>query len=85
MVCVVNGYVCFSSCDEAKAKQGKDPNAHPNAPPDALDIKKKPGFAGQPAVILDGAVKELANVTALAGVANGPSETTQQPSTDILV
>ena len=33
MVAVVNGYVCFSSCDAAKAKQGKDPNAPPGAHP----------------------------------------------------
>ena len=34
MVAVVNGYVCFSSCDAAKAKQGKDPNAPPGAESD---------------------------------------------------
>ncbi len=58
-VSVVNGYVCFSSCDAAKAKQGKDPNAPPGAEFDPS--KTKSGFAGQPATILDGALKDLAN------------------------
>ena len=31
MVSVVNGYVCFSSCDEAKAKQGNNPNGVPGS------------------------------------------------------
>jgi hypothetical protein len=62
MVSVVNGYVCFSSCDVAQAKQNKDPNA----PPGATD-KHKPPFGG-PATILDGALKDL--VHAVSG-ANG--------------
>ena len=61
MVSVVNGYVCFSSCDEAKAKRGNDPNVVPGAPPDVSDPKKKSAFAGQPTVILDGMLKGLAN------------------------
>jgi hypothetical protein len=77
--------MCFSSCEEAKAKQGKDPNARPNTLPGALDIKKKSALAGQPAAILDGAFKELANATSLAGAADRGSDTTQQPSMDILV
>lgn len=57
MVAVVNGYVCFTGCDAEKAKQGKDPNAKPG---DEFDPeKKKDGLNGQPATILDGALKEL--------------------------
>ena len=42
MVSVVNGYVCFSSCDEAKAKQGNNPNVVLGTPPpEASDPKKK--------------------------------------------
>jgi hypothetical protein len=40
MVSVVNGYVCCSSFDEAKAKQGKDPNAPPNTLSDSLDVTR---------------------------------------------
>ena len=85
MVSVVNGYECFSSCDEAKAKQGKDPNARPNTLPGTLDIKKKSAFVGQPAAILDGGLKELANANSLAGAADGGNDPTPQPSIDILV
>jgi hypothetical protein len=53
MISAVNGYVCFSSCDEAKAKQGKDPHTFPNAD----DEKAKSEQAHKPAVILDGALK----------------------------
>ena len=75
MVSVVNGYVCFSSCDAANAKQGKDPNAPTNTLPGALDMKKKSAFAGQPAAILEGALKKLTNATSLAGIADGASNT----------
>ena len=57
MVAVVNGYVCFTSCDAEKAKQGKDPLALTGASQD--DGKKKHGLNGQPATILDGALKNL--------------------------
>ena len=66
MVSVVNGYVCFSSCDEAKAKQGNDPSVAAGTPLEASDAKKKSAFAGQPTVILDGVVKDLANGTSWA-------------------
>ncbi len=72
MISVVNGYVCNSSCDVAKAKQGKDPNTPPGAPADASKTNKTSGFAGQPATILDGALKDsvITNaVTASTGVA----------------
>jgi hypothetical protein len=85
MVSVVNGYVCFSSCDVATAKEGKDPNAPPNTPPDALDIKKKPAFAGQPAAIFDGALKGLANAASPVVDADGVNDKTGQPLVDVLV
>jgi len=64
-VSVVNGYVCFSSCDVAAAKQGKDPNAPPGALPGA-DDKKKHGLSG-PATILDGALKDLTSAVSPTG------------------
>ena len=48
MVSAVNGCVCFSSCDEAKAKQGKDPHTFP----DAAEEKAK-SRAHHPAVIFE--------------------------------
>jgi hypothetical protein len=69
-VSVVNGYVCFSSCDVAQAKQGKDPNAPPGAAHDSAKPKSS-ALAGRPATILDGALKDLANaVTAARGSDN---------------
>jgi hypothetical protein len=60
MVAVVNGYVCFTTCDAKAAKQGKDPLAKPGEQQDE-ESKKKNGLDGQPATILDGALKNLAD------------------------
>ena len=57
MVAVVNGYLCFTTCDAKQAKQGKDPNAKPGETPG--EAKKKHGLNGQPATVLDGALKTL--------------------------
>jgi hypothetical protein len=84
MVSVVNGYVCFSSCDEAKAKRGTDPNAKPGTPPDVSDPSKKSAFAEQPSVILDGTLKSLANGARPAGMPDMASDTNRQLSLNIL-
>jgi hypothetical protein len=60
MVAVVNGYVCFTTCDAKQAKQGKDPLALTGAA-QGEDSKHKSGLNGQPATILGGALKDLAN------------------------
>lgn len=60
MISVINGYVCFSSCDAAAATQGKDPNAHPGSISDASN-KKPSSLGARPATVLDGAPKDLAN------------------------
>ena len=73
-VSVVNGFVCYSSCDVSKAKQGKDP--HPATGPDEVDqesapssLGPSPGRADQPAVVLGGSLSTSAadRVTAVAG------------------
>ena len=78
MVSVVNGYVCFSSCDEAKAKQSNNPNVVPGAPPEVSDPKKKSAFAGQPTVILDGVLKDVANSASWPGASNMAGDPNQQ-------
>jgi hypothetical protein len=82
MVSIVNGYVCFSSCDVAAAKQGKDPNAPPGALPGEDADKTKPSALDrQPATVLDGALKDLRNAVdpaAAPGGAGGP-----QPRVDL--
>ena len=73
MITIVNGYVCTSSCDMAKARQNKDPHAPPGSPPGTTS-KNDPAsvFAGQPASILDGALKGLAGAAVAAAPVNGP-------------
>ena len=58
MVAIVNGYTCFTTCDAEKAKKGEDPLAPPGNAADE-DSKKKNGLNGQPATIIDGALKNL--------------------------
>jgi hypothetical protein len=57
MVAVVNGYVCFTTCDAKKARQGKDPLALTGSSQDGKH--KKNGLDGQPATVLGGALKNL--------------------------
>ena len=69
-VSVVNGFVCYSSCDVSKAKQGKDP--HPST--SAGDVDKESAAsslarADQPAVVFGGSLSPSAadSVTAAEG------------------
>jgi hypothetical protein len=60
---IVNGYLCFCSCDEAKAKKGENP--HPSTDPNKIEADKKNkaarlGAAQDPAVIFGG---KLSGVT----------------------
>ena len=83
MISVVNGYVCTSSCEAASARQGKDPNAPPGTPAGASSkIDKTSGFAGQPATILDGALKNL--VTADAVTAPSDPALSNRPLVSLL-
>lgn len=70
MISVVNGFVCQSSCDVEKAKQGKDPNAPPGSPPETT-AKDAAGFDKQPATVLGGALKEQSAANPVDPVASG--------------
>jgi hypothetical protein len=81
MITVVNGYVCTSSCEAASARAGKDPSAPPGAPPGVSGkADKNSPFAGQPATVLGGALKDL--VTAVAAAGDPPAS--NQPLLDRL-
>jgi hypothetical protein len=81
MVSVVNGYVCCSSCDAAKAKQGKDPNAPPGTPPGVDSKDKASGLGSQPATVLGGILKDLATANAVtAASAAAPANTDDRPA-----
>ncbi len=83
-ITVVNGYVCTSGCDEAKAKQGKDPNAPPGTPP-GVDAKQASGFAGQPATVLGGILKDLANAVSAADAGAPANADYQSSAVNLLV
>jgi len=64
MVAIVNGFVCFTTCDAKSAQQGRDPNAPPGSPPRTKAHKPgdpPSGLDGQPATVLGGALQDLAN------------------------
>jgi hypothetical protein len=62
---VVNGFLCFCSCDVKKALQGKNP--HPKQDATNGDAKTGPGSrTDQPAVLYGGNVNPSANITSTA-------------------
>ena len=67
MISVVNGYVCTSSCEAASAKQGKDPSAPPGV---SSKDDKTSTFAGQPATLLDGSLKNSGGTNAVTATSN---------------
>jgi len=81
-ITVVNGFVCTSGCDEAKAKQGKDPNAPPGTPPG--EDGKASGFAGQPATVLGGALADLANAVSASPESATVTNDTRSPGVNLL-
>jgi hypothetical protein len=60
---IVNGYLCFSSCDAAKAATGQDP--HPKSQQPGATTTPTAGGVQNPAVTYGGS---LAGRNALAGV-----------------
>ena len=84
MVAIVNGYVCFLTCDAKSAQQGRDPNAPPGSPPGTK--AHKPGdpptssFDAQPATTFDGALQDLlaANAVTPPGGAQGANGSPQR-------
>src|SRR5215475_10650002 len=55
---IVNGYFCFSSCDAAKARTGKNP--HPKNDPGSVDGGNNSSRTNDPAVVFGGS---LSNTT----------------------
>ena len=66
-VSIVNGYVCYSGCDAAKARTGQDP--HPKSDPNQQSGATTPTAGGVQnlAVVFGGS---LANRNAVAPAAN---------------
>lgn len=75
MVSIVNGYMCYSSCQAAAARAGKDPHA----PPGQSDHKDKAnGLSGQQPAILDpGPSADAIDPASAAGATNGDCRSSQ--------
>jgi hypothetical protein len=70
-ISVINGYLCYDSCDAAKAKRGVDP--HPNDGADGVESDKNGDGARDgssplegPAVTFGGALSSIASANAIA-------------------
>ncbi|HVV62190.1 MAG TPA: hypothetical protein VHD14_10595 [Pseudolabrys sp.] len=77
MVIIVNGYICASSCEAAKARHGQDPRQQPGQLP-GTDSKKASGLDNQPAVTFGGSLKNSANsngAISAPGTSAAPSAT----------
>jgi hypothetical protein len=92
-VSVVNGFVCYSSCDESKAKKGQDP--HPATglakDTDGGGGPSRPGRADEPAVVFGGSLRQLPGAQSVAAVesiaqpADSKAASRSEFSVDLLV
>lgn len=69
-VSVVNGFTCFSGCDEAKARRGEDP--HPKQGADAANGHEKAGDPRKDASRLDGPAVTFGGNLSTVARANSP-------------
>jgi hypothetical protein len=70
-VSVVNGFVCYSSCDVSKAKQGKDPHPSTSAGNANQDSEaSRPGRADEPAVVFGGSLLRTSAIDSVNAVAD---------------
>lgn len=72
-ISVVNGYLCVSACDAAKARTGLDPHAS-----NAADQNAASDATRSPAVVFGGALADR-NTTQSAGAASAAGATRNNP------
>jgi hypothetical protein len=92
-ISIVNGFVCTSSCDVAKAKKGKDPHPLTGAAKIAAEKEEAasdPLKSGNPAVVFGGVLAGLSATKAVQPVEAGGSAGAaalrlQGPALDVLV
>ena len=70
-ISVVNGYVCYSCCDVAKARHGEDPHKKLGQ---VEDDPAKLRAAADPAVVFGGALSEKG----MTGQASSPASAAQR-------
>jgi hypothetical protein len=56
-ISIVNGFLCFSSCDAAKAASGHNPHPRTDATTDYFQKATNAARPEEPAVVLGGALK----------------------------
>jgi hypothetical protein len=81
-VSIVNGYLCYSACDAAKARAGKDP--HPKSGDAQQTAGKSAGDS--PAVVFGGALagSDAVSPAAAASAAEAASVKTPGSALDVL-
>jgi hypothetical protein len=89
-ISIVNGYVCFNSCDAKRAETGKNPHDNPGQldnDPRANNHKPVGTPDDQPAVTLGGALKDLMMANAVTATSGSRAVTpnSAQPALDIAV
>ena len=77
MISFVNGFLCTSSCDVSKAKQGVDPHPKADAAQNPAKPETKDGVVkpDDPAVVLGGALSTTAVAPAAALSSSTPVQT----------
>jgi hypothetical protein len=87
MITIVNGYLCYCSCDAAKAMQGENPRTAPGSLPSiSHEGSKTSGLVDHPATILNGALKNLSTSSAIKVAASALGSTSLLPqSVNLLV
>jgi hypothetical protein len=85
-ISVVNGFVCYSSCDVSKAKNGEDP--HPSTDSGNVDKESAAsslGWADQPAVVFGGSLSRSAADSVKAVASAQPANSTGLSRSKFLV
>lgn len=88
MTSIVNGFVCFSCCDEATARKGRDP-ANPSGDP----VKQAQADLRRGRPVADAASPDVLTTNAVAfgkeqstvAVSDRPSETARAPGPALFV
>ena len=85
-VSVVNGFVCYSSCDVSKAKKGEDP--HPSSGSGNVDKESAASSlrrADQPAVVFGGSLRTSAAASVTAVASGQPANSAELSRAKFLV
>jgi hypothetical protein len=83
MISVVNGYVCFSSCDAATARQRQNPAAN-TGPNSGASNGKTSGLDNRRVTVYDGALKDFTDTPAAAKT-SGATPVVPQQKVNLLI